>query len=161
MRRPPACCRCGSPCAWHPCWTGGLHVEPELLPVSLDERAIEIAVINLVDNALKYAAEGRHVAVRVRRSGRFAEISVTDRGAGIPQDDRKRVFERFVRGRTVPGQRVRGSGIGLALVKHIAEAHGGRAWVEPTEEGGARFLITLRAPKVETGATAAQSRAPA
>ena len=111
----------------------------------LDERAIEIAVINLVDNALKYAADGQRVTVKVRRKGDKIEIRVCDLGAGIPLDERKRVFERFVRGKSAAGKQVRGSGIGLALVKHIAEAHGGAAWVEDNEPKGSCFVITLRA----------------
>jgi two-component system, OmpR family, phosphate regulon sensor histidine kinase PhoR len=116
-----------------------------LPPADLDERAIEIAVINLVDNALKYATDGKRVAVRVKRSGDKIQIRVQDFGAGIPIDERKRIFERFVRGRSAAGKQVRGSGIGLALVKHIAEAHGGGAWVEDNKPRGSCFVITLKA----------------
>lgn len=114
-----------------------------LAPVRLDERAIEIAVINLVDNALKYAADGRRASVAVRRVGDDVEIRVTDQGPGIPAEERKRIFERFVRGRHAQGKQARGSGIGLALVKHIAEAHGGRVWVEDAPGGGSVFVIVL------------------
>jgi two-component system phosphate regulon sensor histidine kinase PhoR len=132
-----------------------LEVEPGLPPVRLDERAIEIAIINLVDNALKYAREGGLVAVRVARRGKTVEVSVRDRGAGIPAEDRKRIFERFVRGRGT--KQVRGSGIGLALVKHIAGAHGGDAWVEPVDPHGSRFVLTVRLDKKAVG-EAAQAR---
>jgi two-component system, OmpR family, phosphate regulon sensor histidine kinase PhoR len=118
-----------------------LEVEPGLPVVRADERAIEIAVINLVDNALKYAKDSNRVRIRVRRNGKVAELSVTDSGAGIPADDRKRIFERFVRGRGT--KQVRGSGIGLAIVKHIAAAHGGDAWVEPAEPHGSRFVFSV------------------
>ena len=67
------------------------------------------------------------------------------RAAEIPLDERKRIFERFVRGKSAAGKQVRGSGIGLALVKHIAEAHGGAAWVEDNKPRGSCFVITLRA----------------
>jgi two-component system phosphate regulon sensor histidine kinase PhoR len=115
---------------------------PELL---LDERAIEIAVINLVDNALKYAPEGKHIAVEVRVRGSGAEVSVTDQGPGIAPEDRKRIFERFVRGKTSTGKQVRGSGIGLSLVKHIAEAHGGGVAIADAKPHGSVF--TLRLPR--------------
>ncbi len=116
----------------------------EAPPCRLDERAIEIGVINLVDNALKYAAGGQRVRVEVLHGARSAEIRVTDQGPGIPPEDRKRIFERFVRGTSASGNQVRGSGIGLALVKHIAEAHGGRAWVEPAEPRGSTFVLSIR-----------------
>jgi two-component system phosphate regulon sensor histidine kinase PhoR len=70
---------------------------------------------------------------------------VTDQGPGIASEDRKRIFERFVRGKTSSGKQVRGSGIGLSLVKHIAEAHGGSITIEDAQPHGAIF--TLRLPR--------------
>jgi two-component system phosphate regulon sensor histidine kinase PhoR len=119
-----------------------LHVEPGLPLVRVDERAIEIAVINLVDNALKYAKDGNRVRIGIRKRDRHLEVSVTDEGAGIPAEDRRRIFDRFVRGRGT--KQIRGSGIGLALVKYIAVAHGGDAWVDPAEPHGSRFAFTVR-----------------
>jgi len=114
------------------------------LVLEIDERAIEIAVINLVDNAVKYAANGRRVRVELKPAGSQVQIRVIDWGDGIVDDEKRRIFERFVRGRSNQNQRVRGSGIGLALVKHIAEAHGGDAWVTDNEGKGACFIISLR-----------------
>ncbi|HEY5960265.1 MAG TPA: HAMP domain-containing sensor histidine kinase [Polyangiaceae bacterium] len=111
--------------------------------VAIDERAVEIAVINLVDNALKYAAEGKVVRVQVVNQDTTVAIRVSDEGPGIPEEEKRRIFERFVRGKSTRNQRVRGSGIGLALVKHIAEAHGGKAWVEDGATGGSTFVVTL------------------
>jgi two-component system phosphate regulon sensor histidine kinase PhoR len=119
-------------------------VEHELPPMSLDERAIEVAIINLVDNALKYASEGKRISVTALRSGAGVEFRVRDEGPGIAAEDRKRIFDRFVRGSQAAERRVRGSGIGLALVKHIAEAHGGKAWIEPGESRGATFVFSVR-----------------
>jgi two-component system phosphate regulon sensor histidine kinase PhoR len=117
----------------------------ETLPVvRRDERAIEIAVINLVDNALKYAPDGRLITIAVWATKNYVEIKVNDEGAGIAADDRRRIFERFVRGKSALDKQVRGSGIGLALVKHIAEAHGGRAWVEPAHPRGSSFIFTIK-----------------
>ena len=117
----------------------------EDLPLAwLDERAIEIAVINLVDNAVKYAKDGGQVRVDVEHTAGRVEIRVSDRGAGIASEDRKRIFDRFVRGRRAQEEQIRGSGIGLALVKHIAEAHGGAVWVEPAEPRGATFVLTIQ-----------------
>ncbi len=112
--------------------------------VRMDERAIDIAVNNLVDNALKYAAAGKRVDVSVTRSGSYAEITVKDYGPGIAAEDSMRIFERFARGEPQAGiNRPRGSGIGLSLVKSIAEAHGGRAWVEVAPVG-CEFHFTLK-----------------
>jgi two-component system, OmpR family, phosphate regulon sensor histidine kinase PhoR len=122
-----------------------LDVAAGIPAIPRDERAIEIAVINLVDNALKYGSEGGRVAVSVRRAKDQVEIRVADRGPGIQPEDRKRIFERFVRGKVAQGKQVRGSGIGLALVKHIAEAHGGRAWVEDGAPRGSVFVLALDA----------------
>lgn len=111
-----------------------VEVEENLPRARIDERAIQLAVINLVDNALKYAPDGEEIVVRARRdrSDGSVRVDVVDRGPGVPAEDRSRIFERFVRlaSSRGSGHPVRGSGIGLALVKHIAESHGGRAWVE-------------------------------
>lgn len=122
-----------------------LSVEPGLPAMHLDERAIEIAVINLVDNALKYAKDSGRVHIAVRRGDRHAEVSVEDHGGGIPVEDRKRIFGRFERGRGT--KQIRGSGIGLALVKHIARAHGGDAWVEAVDPHGSKFFFTVQFDK--------------
>ncbi len=122
-----------------------LELEPELPLVMLDERAMDVAVTNLLDNALKHAPQGRRVDVTLRRARRMLELRVTDQGPGIPTEDRKRIFERFVRGKAATQARIRGSGIGLALVASIAEAHGGRAWVEPAKPSGSTFVLSVRA----------------
>ncbi|MBX3232671.1 MAG: HAMP domain-containing histidine kinase [Labilithrix sp.] len=124
-----------------------VDVEPGLPRAEIDERAIQLAVTNLVDNALKYAPGGEEIKVRVRTEDDAVRVDVIDRGPGVPAEDRQRIFDRFVR----LGQRaqkageapVRGSGIGLALVKHIAESHGGRAWVESGGERGSVFSFSI------------------
>jgi two-component system, OmpR family, phosphate regulon sensor histidine kinase PhoR len=108
--------------------------------VLVDEQAILLALINLLDNALKYGGP-TPVEVSLETRQRFVRIAVRDRGPGIPKTDLKRVFERFYRGNSASKQR--GSGIGLSLVKYIAEAHGGRAWAENANDGGAIVGISL------------------
>jgi two-component system phosphate regulon sensor histidine kinase PhoR len=123
-----------------------VDVAPRLPLARIDERAIQLAVINLVDNALKYAPNGDVVTVRAAEERGAIAVRVIDEGPGVPEEDRLRIFERFVRGaRDGASARVRGSGIGLALVKHIAESHGGRAWVEGPGPGGrgATFVFTV------------------
>ena len=130
-----------------------VDVESDLPRTEIDERAIQLAVTNLVDNALKYAPGGEEIRVRVRKltgpSVESVRIDVIDRGPGVPPEDRQRIFDRFVRLTQRPGKAgdapVRGSGIGLALVKHIAESHGGKAWVEGPESGekGSTFSLSI------------------
>jgi two-component system phosphate regulon sensor histidine kinase PhoR len=131
-----------------------IEVDPALPSVRIDERAIQLAVINLIDNALKYAANSGVVTVRAGRENGAIVIRVVDRGPGVPSDERERIFERFVRGSATrfggSGGPVRGSGIGLALVKHIAQSHGGTAWVEgafaaagQAPAKGASFAISI------------------
>jgi two-component system phosphate regulon sensor histidine kinase PhoR len=120
-----------------------LDLDESVPSLAIDERALEIAVINLIDNAVKYAAEGKLIRIAVKFESGAVTIRVTDRGPGISDEEKRRIFERFVRGRNTQKQRVRGSGIGLALVKHTAEAHGGNAWVEDASPGGACFVVSL------------------
>ena len=118
-------------------------VAPSLPSALFDERALELLLMNLLDNALKYAKEGKVITVDVLARGRDMEIRVSDRGPGIPPAERRRIFERFVRGSAGNERQVRGSGIGLALVKHIAESHGGKAWVESDPGRGSTFVVTI------------------
>jgi two-component system phosphate regulon sensor histidine kinase PhoR len=103
--------------------------------VFVDAQAVLLAVINLLDNAIKYG-EGSPVDILIKVARGEVSVSVRDHGPGIPEEETKRVFDRFYRVRR-PGQQIRGSGIGLSLVKHIADAHGGRAWAENAVDGGA------------------------
>lgn len=111
-----------------------LKAPENLPPVLLDPEAIALAVINLLDNAVKYGGQ-TPVDLELRAGRGTVDVSVRDHGPGIPADSLRRVFERFYRGpHTGP---TRGSGIGLSLVQHIAEAHGGRAWASNAPGGGA------------------------
>lgn len=123
-------------------------VAPGLPPVRLDENAVTLLILNLVDNAIKYAAAGGAIDVRLERVGDGGvALSVRDFGPGIPREEHARIFERFYRTREAREGNVRGSGIGLALVEHIVAAHGARVVVEspvpgaPPERPGARFRI--------------------
>jgi two-component system, OmpR family, sensor kinase len=97
---------------------------------------------NLVENALLHTPPGTPVTVSVRRDGDSAVLEVSDRGPGVPQHLRERVFERFASG---AGDGGRGSGLGLAIVKAVADAHGGRVELSDADGGGARFVVTLPA----------------
>ena len=94
---------------------------------------------------MKYAADGKDVEVALSRAPGGVRLAVRDRGPGIPPEEQSRIFERFYRARSARDRNVRGSGIGLALVKHIVEAHGGRLAVASVLGEGATFTVTLPA----------------
>jgi two-component system phosphate regulon sensor histidine kinase PhoR len=127
------------------------EVEPELPPAMLDANAFTLAVLNLIDNAIKYAADGKKVELRVKRDGERIALSVRDWGPGIDRDEQPRVFERFYRARSVRLKPIRGSGIGLALVQHIARAHKGDVQLASEPGKGSTFTIWLPAVKVDRG----------
>jgi len=128
------------------------HVPPESLeyragpPVAVDGDPDEVqaAVSNLLDNAVKFS--GHHVRVTVETmpvDGKYVALRVTDQGPGIPKTELKRIFKRFHR---VPGAlaRVKGTGLGLYIVRSVAKRHGGRAWAESAGPGhGATFVFEL------------------
>lgn len=116
--------------------------------VAFDGQAIEQIVVNLLDNAAKYAADSeRSIEVDVELESRHAVVVVRDRGPGIPASDRTKVFERFHRVERADTAHKPGTGIGLALVRDLARAHGGDAEVRDREGGGleARVRVPLRA----------------
>lgn len=110
----------------------------------VDEATVRRAIANLVDNAVKHAPAGSAVEVAVRRSQAAVEVTVTDHGAGIPEAERERVFERFWRGGAAPG-----TGLGLPIARQIAQAHGGELTVaSPGPAGdGCRFRLSLPLPR--------------
>jgi len=124
-----------------------IDIEPNLPPVLVDESAIRRALDNLITNALKYGAAGKWLGVSVRRmSGRAGDevqIAVSDRGRGIDPQDLPHIFEPFYRGRFAVDQQIHGNGLGLSLVKRIAEAHGGRVTVRSTAGEGTTFTLHL------------------
>ncbi len=114
---------------------------PDRFPDSLlDEGAVTQALLNLLDNAVKYSAGTPEIDVRVYADGHLS-LEVEDRGPGIPPEKRARIFDPFYR--VNPGLAPQGSGLGLALVRHVVEAHGGTVQVEDGAEGGSRFVIRL------------------
>lgn len=123
--------------------TADLPAEP--LTARIDGNALTLAVLNLIDNAIKYAADGKRIELAARVAGGRIEIAVRDFGPGIEADEHHRIFERFYRSRAVRLKPIRGSGIGLALVEHIATAHHGGVAVASTPGQGATFTLWLPA----------------
>lgn len=137
-----------------------LDVAADLPSVRMDENEMTLVVLNLVDNAIKHAADGGKVEVSLARAPGFVTLAVRDFGAGISPVEQSRIFERFYRSQSTRERNIRGSGIGLALVKHIAEAHGGRVTVESPVPGspapGSVFTVFIPAP-VPAGAVSGSS----
>lgn len=118
--------------------------------VSGDLLALRQAVLNLVDNAIKYSPEGSRVRVRTGKSDGAAFVEVEDEGPGIAPEHQKRIFERFYRIDSGRSREMGGTGLGLALVKWAAEAHGGRVELSSEPGKGSTFRIVLPRPARET-----------
>ncbi len=107
-------------------------------------RLRQLATI-LLDNALKYTQAGGRVDVRCIQSGKWVELTVSDTGPGIAAEEQSKIFDRFVRADSARTRAMGGAGLGLAIAKWIAEAHGGRISVESEPGNGAKFTVRLPA----------------
>jgi two-component system, OmpR family, sensor histidine kinase KdpD len=115
---------------------------PDALPTVFGDRsAVEHILANLLDNAVKYSPEGSPLSVAIEEVASEVRVMVADRGPGIPEDLRDRVFDRYRRG-DMPG-RSGSVGLGLFIVRSLAENHGGRVWADEAPGGGARITFTL------------------
>jgi anti-sigma regulatory factor (Ser/Thr protein kinase) len=109
----------------------------------IDRDAIEQAVLNLLSNAMKYSGKSRDIELRLCRQNGSALIQVFDHGIGIPADEQRHIFEKFYRVPTNENKTISGTGLGLALVAHIAEAHGGSVDVNSKPGEGSTFSIRI------------------
>jgi len=109
-----------------------------------DPNAITMALFNLLDNSVKYSGDQKQIDVRVARNSGYLELSVADKGIGIPPLEQHRVFDQFYRGSAPSVRQIRGSGIGLAITKHVAKMHHGEILVKSKPGKGSTF--TLRIP---------------
>jgi two-component system, OmpR family, sensor histidine kinase TctE len=116
-------------------------------PVDGTELLLREALANLVDNAIRYAGRGASVTVRVTAvPHQRVRVEVEDNGPGVPEAERERVFERFVRGDTQVATGVGdGCGLGLAIVREVVQRHGGTVWLEAVAPRGVRACIELPA----------------
>ncbi len=119
-----------------------IHVPPDL-KLDIDAGLVRRALMQLLENARKYAPPDSPIQIQARISEGSATISVMDRGPGIGSDELERVFEKFYRGRRGTSNAVEGTGMGLAIAKAIIEAHGGRIRAERRQGGGTTISLTL------------------
>jgi two-component system sensor histidine kinase GlrK len=108
-----------------------------------DERRIATIFDNLLSNAIKYSPDGQTIRMVATQSGDRVVIEVRDAGPGLAEEEREKVFDAFFRGRRAPHQRIKGSGLGLSIVKEYVSAHGGSVEVRNAESGGACFRVNL------------------
>ena len=119
------------------------NISPDIPSVKVDREAIARSLLNLVNNALKYSKDQKHIAVKLYRVNGSVKLEVQDRGIGIPLNEQEKIFEKFYRCGDPLVHNVKGSGLGLSLVRHIVRAHGGDVLVESAPDKGSKFTIAL------------------
>lgn len=129
-----------------------LAIEADLPPLRIDATLMERALWNLLENAVKYSPAGTPIELTIRRVGECIDIAVGDRGPGLPGDDIEALFGLFARGESESS--IPGAGIGLAIVKSIADVHHARLWAAPRAGGGSSFHLALpvgEPPQIDFG----------
>jgi signal transduction histidine kinase len=126
------------------------EIQSDLPPVLIDREAMTQAVLNLLNNAVKYSTDVKQIDVRVGQRGETLAIEIADGGVGIPQSEHRKIFEKFYRISTGMVHDTKGSGLGLAIVRHIVEAHHGEILVDSTPGKGSCFTMLLPLARSET-----------
>jgi len=125
----------------------GLKIQAQIsedIPcIEIDKEALSQALNNLLDNAVKFSPDKKEIAVNVRKDNKNVILEIKDRGIGIPPHELDKIFDKFYQGRNTLRQSVKGTGLGLTLVKHTVEAHGGRIAVKSQIGEGSTFSISL------------------
>lgn len=124
-----------------------LNLKDNLPQLEIDRDAISEALLNLLSNAEKYSFGEKKVTINAQIVNNYVAIEVIDNGIGIPEHQQKKIFEPFYRVNDLLPQEVEGSGLGLAFVKYIIEAHGGKITVQSKVGYGSKFTILLPLPK--------------
>ena len=121
----------------------------EVPPMRVDREAMARSLLNLVNNALKYSQDRKYIGVNLYRDNGSVKLEVVDQGIGIPHQEQQKIFEKFYRVGDPLVHNTKGSGLGLSLVRHIVQAHGGEVAVDSAPGQGSKFTIVLpvRAPQ--------------
>jgi signal transduction histidine kinase len=119
------------------------HVDETVPETLADPNALTLAFFNLLDNSVKYSVEQKEITVNVNQVNGFIDLSVSDRGLGIAKADQQKIFEKFYRGNDPVVLKIRGSGIGLSITRHVADMHGGQVLVESEPGKGSTFTIRI------------------
>jgi signal transduction histidine kinase len=119
------------------------HIPNNIPHIRIDKEALAQAINNLLDNAIKFSLEKYEVEVNVKRVAESVVIKIKDHGIGIPQNEIDKIFDKFYQGKNEIKYYKRGTGLGLTLVKHTVEAHGGKISVDSTESLGSTFSLIL------------------
>ncbi len=117
--------------------------QPPDIELACDRRQMRSALMNLLDNAIKYSGPNQPVEIGAEIAGDGVALIVRDRGIGIPTRDLERIFERFYRVDRARSRETGGTGLGLAIVRHVAQAHGGEVTVESREGEGSTFTLQV------------------
>jgi signal transduction histidine kinase len=120
-----------------------LTVQEDMPELQADPDAIQQAILNLLTNAMKYSGDSREIDLRLGARNGDAVIEVADHGLGLAKEEQKRVFEKFYRAPSHESRSIAGTGLGLTLVAHIAQAHGGRVEVESALGTGSTFCLVI------------------
>lgn len=118
-------------------------IEENINSINADASQIKRVFINLIGNAVKFTPANGKIAINAHKSGKDVQVDIADTGCGIPEEAREKIFEEFYRVDNAINEQVKGTGLGLALVKHIVEAHGGKIWVDSKVGCGSTFSFTL------------------
>ncbi|MCJ7580395.1 MAG: HAMP domain-containing histidine kinase, partial [Candidatus Aminicenantes bacterium] len=120
-----------------------LQIFPDIPRIYVDRESFSLALVNLLDNAFKFSLEKKELFIEVKRDAEDVRVDIKDKGLGIPSGEMDKIFDKFYRGKNAVQQPIRGTGLGLALVKHALEAHGGKVLAESKVGQGSTFSLVF------------------